>query len=116
MQIIVGGIALAFIVLVVFLVLTLQETRKTLRKVDRILTDAHHLLDAVSEPSVHVIHNLNKLTLDIKKKSAGLDVLFRPLYAMNKEDPQEHDKLSEIMGCLAEAIRLFRRVKNEIAG
>src|ERR1700722_13967076 len=116
MEIIVGAIALAFVVLVVFLILTLQDTRKTLKKTDRILTDIHKTLDAISEPSVHLIQSVNKLTLDMKKKSEGLDVFFHPLYAMKGEPSHKKgsDKLSEIIECVADAIRLFQKVKNEI--
>ena len=69
MQIIVGAIALAFIVLVVFLIRTLVSLRKTLKKVDRVLQDAHKSLEPVSE----LIHNASKLTADIRKKSEGFD-------------------------------------------
>ncbi|MBI2743531.1 MAG: DUF948 domain-containing protein [Chlamydiales bacterium] len=117
MEIIVGAIALTFALLVVFLILTLQDTRKTLKKTDRILTDLHKTLEAISEPSAELIHNVNKLTLDIKKKSEGLDVVFRPLYAMKKEAAEgknSYEKISEIVGCIADGIRLFSRVKDEI--
>ncbi len=116
MEIIVGAIALAFVVLVVFLILTLQDTRKTLKKTDRILTDIHKTLEGIAEPSAHLIHSIDKLTLDIKKKAEGLDVLFHPLYAMKEGSGHKKgsDKLSEIVECVADGIRLFQKVKKEI--
>ena len=116
MEIIVGAIGLTFAILVIFLILTLQDMRKTLKKADRILSDVHKTLDAISEPSTHLIHNMNKLTLDIKKKADGLDVLFHPLYAMKKEEGEKkgHDTLTEVMECIAGGIRLFYKLKNEM--
>lgn len=116
-EIIVGVAVLAFVILVIFLILTLHEARKTFKKADRILSDVHKVLEALAEPSAHLIHNFNKLTLDIKKKADGLDVLFRPLYGMHKggrEEGDEHDSLSEMIGCIGSAIQLFRKIKKEV--
>lgn len=116
-EIIAGAAALAFVILVIFLILTLRDTRRTLKKTDRILSDVHKVLDAVSEPTEHLIQSLNKLTLDLKKKSDGLDVLFRPLYGIRKGDhdgKEEHDSLSEIVECVGGAIRLFKKIKKEV--
>ena len=49
MEIIVGVIALAFVVLVIFLILTLQTTRKTLKRTDRVLVDVQKNLEELSE-------------------------------------------------------------------
>lgn len=116
-EIIVGVAVLAFVILVIFLILALRDARRTLKKADRILGDVHKVLEALAEPSAHLIHNVNKLTLDIKKKSDGIDVLFRPLYGMRKgdrEDSEEHDSLSEIIGCIGGVIQLFRKIKKEV--
>jgi uncharacterized protein YoxC len=117
MEVIVGVIALAFVVLVVFLILTLQSTRQTMKKADRVLTDLHKTLTAVSDEGVALIHNANKLTLDIKKKSEALDCLFKPFYAVKKERGEEKsgvEKISEIIQCVAEGIRLFSKIKSEM--
>lgn len=115
-EIIAGVAVLAFVILTIFFVLTLRDTRRTLKKTERILNDVHKAIDAVSEPAEHLVQSLNKLTLDIKKKSEGLDVLFRPLYGMRKEGEgkEEHDTLSEIIECVGGAIRLFKKIKKEI--
>jgi uncharacterized protein YoxC len=112
-EIIAGVAAVAFVILVIFLVLTLRDTRRTLKKADRILSDVHKALDAVAEPAEHLVQSLNKLTLDLKKKSEGLDVLFRPLYGM-REGKEEHDGLCNIVECVGGAIRLFKKIKKEV--
>lgn len=115
-EIIAGVAALAFVILVIFLLLTLRDTRRTLKKTDRILNDVHKVLDAVSEPAEHLVQSLNKLTLDLKKKSDGLDVLFRPLYGMRKEghEGKEESTVADVMECVGGAIRLFQKIKKEV--
>jgi uncharacterized protein YoxC len=112
-EIILGVSALAFVILVIFLILALRDARRTLKKADRMMNDVHKIIDEVSEPSVHLIQNLNKLTLDIKKKSEGIDLLFRPFYGMQKGD-HGHDSFSEIVGCISCATQLFRKIKKEV--
>lgn len=117
MEFIVGGICVAFIVLVVFLIITLQKVRKLMKKADRVLTEAHITMHTLSEPSLTLVENANDLIVDIKEKSEGLDVLFRPLYTMKKEKSHtknSYEKISEIMECVAEGVRLFSKIKNEI--
>jgi uncharacterized protein YoxC len=113
-EIIVGIIAIAFVLLVIFSIITLHRLRKVMKKTDRVLTDAHHLLHALSEPSVELVHNTNKLVVDIKKKSEGLDVLFRPLYGLKKEKTEAHEKLSGLLECVIEGVQLFQKIKNEM--
>lgn len=112
MEITVGVIALAFMFLVIYLIIALRDVRKTLKKTQRLLTDLHQLLDAVSEPSKNIVHNVDKLTHDLRRKSEGLDILFSPLYALHKK--QTENKISPLFECIGEAIRLFRKIKNEI--
>ncbi len=114
-EIIVGAIGLIFAILVIFLIFTLQNVRKTLKKADKLLSDMHRTVEAITEPCVHLVSSVDKLTLDIKKKSEGMDALFHPLYAMNrKKQEDKNNKFSEILECAGEAIRLFQKIKNEI--
>lgn len=108
---------LAFVALVVFLILTLRDTRRILKKTDRILNDAHQILDHLKDPIEHLLYSFNKLTLDIKKKSEGLDVLFRPLYGMRKENHEEKgegDALPDIVEWITTTMRLFQKIKKQI--
>lgn len=117
MEVIVGAIGIAFILLVVFSIITLQRLRKTVKKTDRVLTEIHYLLRSLSEPSVDLVHNANKLILDVKKKSEGLDVIFRPLYCLKKEKSERDttfEKIIELVGCVAEGIQVCRKIKKEM--
>lgn len=119
MEIIIGAIAVAFVVLVVFLSRTLAALFKTLKRVDRVLADAHKMLESVSEESAHLLHNSNRLVLDIKKKSEGLDIFFHPLYEMKKEahspvDKNGYEKASRIIDYVADGVRLFSKIREDV--
>ncbi len=101
MQIIIGVIALAFVVLVIFAILALQDLRKALKKTDKVLTDVHKALGPVSEASVDLLHNVNKL---IHPRS-------REHHADGKRD---NEKISEIIECVADGVRLFNKIKDGI--
>lgn len=114
-EISVGVIAIAFVLLVVFLVITLQRLRKVMKKTERVLSEAHALLHGLTEPVVELIDNTNRLTIDVKKKLEGLDVLFRPLYVLKKTDGHHSmGKFGDIAGFVVEGIQLFNKIKNEM--
>lgn len=117
MEIIVGAIALAFIVLVIFLIRNLVALSKTMKKVDRLLGDVHRTLEGVSEEGTHLLHNTNKLVLDIKRKSEGVDLLFHPLYEMKKESPSgkknSYEKASTIIDYVADGVRLYSKIRED---
>ena len=118
MEIIVGIIGLAFIAMVVFIIIALQRLRKVIKKTDRVLSEVHHFVRSMSEPSVELLDNSNKLVMDIKKKSEGLDVLFHPLYHLKKEKSEGHhkglEKVCDLLGYVTEGIQLFQKIKNEM--
>lgn len=117
MELIVGIIAVAFVALVVFTIIALQNLCKTMKKADRTLAEVHKVLDTLSGPGLELTHNANKLIVDVKKKSEALDVLFRPLYALRREksDPKnKYEKVSEVMEFVAEGVRLFSIIKDDI--
>jgi hypothetical protein len=117
MELIVGIIGSAIVILVIFLISTLVRARKTLKNADRVLRDIHHILNALTNPTLETIHHLNKLTMDVAKKSESLDILFRPLYAIKKEHvvPESGGgKFSHLIEYVAEGIRLFNKVRSEI--
>lgn len=114
MDIIVGVIGVAFILLVIFFIMTLLRLRRLMKTGDRVLKKVDHLLHALSEPSVELINNSNKLVMDIKKKSEGLDVIFRPLYGLKKHGHKGYEKISELLEFVAEGVQLFSKIKKEM--
>lgn len=116
MEIIMGVIALAFVILVVFAILALQASRKTKKKVDRVLMELQKTLEIVSDDGLELIHNTNKLTLDLKKKSEALDVLFRPFYSKKEKSHEREgsENVSEMIDCVVDGVRLFKKIKERI--
>ena len=115
LEIIVGIIGAAFIVLSIFIIITLQRFRKTAKKFDRILSDVDHLIRSVTNPSVELIDNANKLIVDVKKKSEGLDVLFHPLYSLKRVGKKMHvhqDTLDTVVDWVAIGVSLWKKLKN----
>jgi uncharacterized protein YoxC len=77
-EISVAVIAVAFIVLVIFIVMALLKARRTL---DAMRRDLHH----VSTEAIHLMRKLDALASDIKSKSESLNFVFRPFRSMNRE-------------------------------
>jgi uncharacterized protein YoxC len=94
------------------LIITLVRLRKTLKKCDQVLNDTHHLLSALKEPTLETVQHINKLTADITKKSEGLDVLFRPLYAIKKEKP-EGDKFAHLIEFIIQGVQIFNTFRKK---
>jgi len=117
MEIIVGLIGTAFVVWVIFMIITLHKVRKVAKKTDHVLSAVYHLLRSITEPSVDLIQHTDELVRDVKKKAEGLDVLFHPLYEMKKEkseEPKGCKKICDLLEYVSEGIHLFNKIKNEM--
>jgi uncharacterized protein YoxC len=117
MEIIAAAVGSAFIVLVIFLIRALQRLCKLAKKAEHVLTEVQHVLYDISEPSIELIDNANKVVLDVKKKAEGLDVIFRPLYDLKKHRSDGHNGFEKIGGLLeyiAQGIQIFSKIKNEL--
>lgn len=88
----VGVISLAFVVLVIYLVITLRKMTEVLK-------------------------TTNDLALDFKEKSKALNLFFQPLARLTKKkiDPkhQKYEKIAEIINFATDGIVLFNRLKKK---
>lgn len=75
-QISVGVVALAFVVLVIFLVRTLATLQKSLTEINHTLTEVREDLNGVSTEVKGLIRNTNQITLDVRTKMKSLDSVF----------------------------------------
>lgn len=114
MEIIVGAIALVFAILTVFCILTLHDSRKTMKKADRVLGDMHKSLEQLSKSGLELIENANRLTLDIHKKSEALNVIFRHLHLMKPRAEDSYEKIGQIIEFVSGGVQLFSKLKDEI--
>jgi uncharacterized protein YoxC len=88
----VGVIALAFVVLVVYLVLTLIKV-------------------------IRLLKTTNDIALDFKKKSEALNVFLQPLKKLDKKKidlkHRKYDKIAEIINFATDGIALFNTLKKK---
>jgi uncharacterized protein YoxC len=121
-EISVACIAAAFVILVIFLIIGLVKSQKTLKEVNRTLASSKKELDEVSNESLKLIKNLNETTIDIKKKLHTLDFVFKPLSEVNEESEggsrrhKNYDVVSEVVDCLATGLVLYNKIKGGIKG
>jgi uncharacterized protein YoxC len=113
-EICVGVISIAFVVLVVFLAVTLCKVIETLKKAKRMMAN----LDDISEESLKLIKASNDLVSDFKEKSEALNFFFRPLakFSKKKTESKHHrnyDKIAEIINFAADSIVLFNKLKRK---
>lgn len=101
-------IAVAFVVLVAFLTVTLMQTRKTLESVRR---DLHH----VSKEAVELMMRLDALTSDVQSKSESLNFVFRPLKEINKSQRECSNTASEVATWVTLSVILFEKIRAAVS-
>ncbi|MDR2539360.1 MAG: DUF948 domain-containing protein [Chlamydiales bacterium] len=108
---------LAFVVLVVFLVMTLRSSCATLKKAKHTLTKVEGDLKEISTESVTLLKNVNDLTVDVKEKSESLNFLFAPLlklsHGKSHKTKNSYEKLTEVINYVADAVILLKKIKDE---
>lgn len=72
-----GVIAVAFVILVIFLVITLLSVRRTLQHLNKTLVTARHKIDEMSTESMKLIRNSNDISGDLQHKLLLLDSVFQ---------------------------------------
>ena len=95
-EVCIGAVSLAFVILVIYLVMTLIQTRRTLSRIDKLTK------------------TVNEIALDLKEKSEALNIVFRPLARLNKKKVERHSQnVAEIIEFASEGITLFNRLKKK---
>jgi uncharacterized protein YoxC len=94
-EISVGVIAIAFVILVIFLTMTLRKVM--------------HL----SKESQKLIKNTNDLALDLKEKSEALDTFFRSIKKKLHPKNNKVEKIAEVLNFATDGIVLFNRFKKK---
>lgn len=99
-----GVISLAFVILVIYLVITLHKVIEMLKTTKRSMTNVDKLLKTT-----------NDLALDFKEKSEAMNVFFRPLTKWNKKKidlkHQKYEAIAEIINFATDGIVLFNKLK-----
>lgn len=77
-------IAIAFAILVVFLVLFIVSLRKTLKRVDQSIVILQKKVNELGHEPQELIHNASAITADIYGKLRYLDPLFRTVHNLGE--------------------------------
>ena len=97
-------IAIAIVVLVIFLCVALFRMKKVLESTKR---DLHH----VSTEAVEMMKKVEELTTDIHSKSESLNFIFKPLKALNKPETSHSDTIREVIHWASVSVTLFNKIK-----
>jgi Na+-translocating ferredoxin:NAD+ oxidoreductase RnfC subunit len=110
-EISVAVIAGAFLLLSVFLVISLLNTNKTVKALQK---DIHHL----SNETVKLVENTDEFVTDVKRKSQAMNFLFRPF--MNRErahrEERSHSKAEDTVAAAIDWVVTGVDLLNQIKG
>ncbi|PWU15450.1 MAG: hypothetical protein C5B45_02540 [Chlamydiae bacterium] len=107
---------IAFVVLVIFLIMTLRNSCATLKKTKHTLTKVEGELKQISSESVTLLKNVNDMTLDIKEKLESLNFLFAPLLRPSQGKSHKtntYAKLTEVINYVTDAVILLKKIKDK---
>lgn len=102
-------ITVAFSALVVFLIMTLIEAKKTLKSTRRDMNQVSKVLTALLE-------EMHGLTTDVKQKSESLNCLFRAFHLFNQErlKKNKEDTATEVVDWLTMSLLLINKIKHAV--
>ena len=114
-------IALVFVAMLIVIFPLITESRKTMKKMNSFLGELQKDIRDFSAEGLDLVENVNKLTIDLKRKSEDLNVIFRPLHIWRKEKSDLHpakkgnvEKLAQLLEIVAEGMPLFLQFKKGI--
>ncbi len=87
----IGAVSLAFVILVVYLAITLQKVIATLKQ------------------TKHILGHVDQIT---KTTSGALNIVFKPLALLNKKKAERHSQtIADVVQFAAEGISLYNQIK-----
>ncbi|MBS2967407.1 DUF948 domain-containing protein [Metabacillus sp. KIGAM252] len=72
--------AVAFTILVVFLIMTLRKVMVTLAETKKTLSDARSAVNGLTEEAEELIHTANQISVDVKGKVKAVDPLIESVH------------------------------------
>lgn len=98
-------IALAFIVLVFYLVQTLNTAKASLEETSRTLNKMQEKLDQLSQEMLGVIENSNHITTDVKQKLASVNQLFESAKHTGEVVDQVTTSVKQVSASVARSVQ-----------
>lgn len=97
-------IAAAFVVLVVFIILTLLKLKASLDRVNQTLVETQKKLDALGEETIVLIRNTNEISVDVQKKMKALDSFFDSARASGEALHQVTASVKQVSATVSESV------------
>ncbi|WP_052504596.1 DUF948 domain-containing protein [Rossellomorea aquimaris] len=72
--------AVAFTILVIYLIMTLRKVMATLTETEKTLSDARKAVNGVTEEAEELIHTANQISDDVKGKMKAVDPLLESVH------------------------------------
>jgi uncharacterized protein YoxC len=98
-------IAIAFVLLVFFVIKTLKAVRGSLDQLNKTMVHMEQQLDEVSKESTELIRNTNQMTLDLKQKSQSLDGLFHSVENAGQAVQQVTSSFKQVSTTLSDSVQ-----------
>lgn len=103
-EISVALIAVAFTVLVIYLIITLRSARASLQQTNETLIQVQGQLDRISEESLKLIHNTTLLTEDVHGKIKQLDSLFESISHVGESVNEVTSSVKQVSATVAQTV------------
>ncbi|GAA3401346.1 DUF948 domain-containing protein [Paenibacillus hodogayensis] len=104
-QISVACIAVAFIVLVVFLAATLQSVRASLKQVNETLAHVDMKLDTITAETVKLMQRTEHIAGDVEGKLKSLDALFLSVGQVGESVHQITTSVKQVSATVSNSVR-----------
>jgi uncharacterized protein YoxC len=98
-------IAIAFVLLVFFIIKTLKSVRGSLDQLNQTMVHMEHQLEDISKESTELLRNTNEITLDIKSKSQSLEGLFHSAENAGQAVQQVTSSFKQVSSTLTESVQ-----------
>lgn len=104
-EISVACIAVAFVVLVAFLVATLQSARASLKQVSETLAHLEVKVDAISQETVKLMHTTQNIADDVQGKMKSVDTLFHSIGQVGESVHQITSSVKQVSATVSDSVR-----------
>jgi len=105
-------IALAFMVLVIFLIRTLVVTQRAVKRLAEHMAHLQERIDELSQETAQLIRQTNRLTEEIYHKTKSLDQLFHAVEDMGQAVKQVTGSIRQVSASLADTVN--RKIEEDL--
>lgn len=98
-------IAVAFLVLVYYIIKTLKAIQKSAEEMNQGLIHINSQIDVIGKETTELLQNTNKLTVDLQEKSKSLDSIFQSIDDVGSAVQQVTASARQVSSSLADTVQ-----------